>query len=347
MGAAGASRLCETRREANARLKELQEALSASTPGMAARITVGEWLREWLAKEIDVKPRTAAGYQQVVEQHLTPAFGRVRLRELSTRHVRDYREAKRMKGLSPRTVQYHLGILRHALRVAESHSLVERNVARLVTSPTVGRHEIVPLTPGECATFLAAVRGERLEPLYKLAMFSGLRQSELLGLTWGDIDFSAGTLRVSRTLQRYAKAFHLDEPKTEKSRRVIALPAPVLEALRAQRTRQLEERLEAGPAWEGCWDLVFLTENGRPLLGTFVTRSFQAVLKRAGLPHVRFHDLRHGAATYLLAAGVELKTISEILGHSQIHVTANTYAHVMIELKRDAADKLGAVLFGS
>ena len=161
------------------------------------------------------------------------------------------------------------------------------------------------------------------------------------------MDLDAGTLTVQRNLQRYSGAYHLDETKTARSRRTIPVPDPVIRVLRAHKARQLEERLRAGTAWEGdAWDLVFATERGTPLYGSWITKRFQRKLEAAGLPRQRFHDLRHAAASFMVAQGVSLRTVMEVLGHSQIGVTANTYSHVTSELQRDATNGVAQALWG-
>jgi integrase len=191
---------------------------------------------------------------------------------------------------------------------------------------------------------LDAVRLHRLGALFTVALALGLRQGEALGLKWDAVDFQAGTLQVRAALQRVGKAWHLVEPKSERSRRVVALPRMAIVALRAHRVRQKKERLLAGSRWHEM-GFVFTTRTGTPLAPRNLNRAFKGLLKRANLPDVRFHDLRHTAATFLLAQGVDARTIMETLGHSQISLTMNTYAHVLVEARQDAADRLGRVLF--
>lgn len=170
----------------------------------------------------------------------------------------------------------------------------------------------------------------------------------MLGLRWAHVDLDGGSVRVEQALARYDGAYHLDEPKTAQSRRSIAVPAPVVEALRRQLVRQKEQQLSAGPAWAGNeWGLVFTDDFGQPLHNRSVRYQFDKLLTAAGVRHVRFHDLRHGAATFLLAQGVPMKVVQDVLGHAQIAITADLYSHVVPELRRDAADKIGSVLFGS
>ena len=192
---------------------------------------------------------------------------------------------------------------------------------------------------------VSALKGDRLEALYTLTLTLGLRQGEALGLRWSDVDFEASTITVEATLQRYGRSYHLNEPKSRRSRRRLPLPRSLVNRLLRHRTLQLEDRLRAGSAWStNQWDLVFLTERGRPLNGPTVTRRLQRLLVQAGLPKKRFHDLRHSAASFMLAEGVPMRVITEILGHSDASLTANVYAHVAPELQREATDRVGRLL---
>lgn len=224
----------------------------------------------------------------------------------------------------------------------EIRGLVVRNVATLVDAPRIRRPDIAAMTPEQARSLLAAVHGDRLEALYTVALAVGLRLGEALGVQWSAIDLENGTLTVRTALQRVNGALQLVEPKSASSRRTVVLPQVAVEALQAHRTRQLEERLLAGGRREEC-GLVFTTTEGKPLDARNVFRSFQRLLARAGLPHLRLHDLRHGCATLLIAQGVHPRTIMEILGHSQISLTMNTYGHVTHALQRDAAARVDAV----
>ena len=241
-------------------------------------------------------------------------------------------------GLSPRTVQYARAVLRKALNQALRWGLVPRNVATLVDPPRSKRHEIVFFAPDQANAFLDTARGDRLEALYRVALSLGLRQGEALGLRWEDVDLERGVLRVRVALQRIDGVPQLVEPKTPRSHRTIALPRPLAAHLRAHRTRQITERL-ACPRWQD-WDLVFPSSVGTPLSPQNLTKRYKALLRDAGLPAMRFHDLRHSCASLLLAQGVPARVVMETLGHSQIGLTLNTYAHVMPELQRQAAEAM-------
>jgi integrase len=329
---------------------KLQAALRAEATGLALpaeRLTVGTFLDQWLRESArpSVRPRTYASYAGIVRVHLQPGLGRDPLARLTPQHVQTFLNAKSREHLAPRTVAYIRAVLRQALGQAERWGLATRNVARLTAPPRVPRREVRPLSPVEARRFLDAIRADRLEALYLVALGVGLRQGEILGLAWSDLDFDAATVTVRHALQRVEGRLELVEPKSVTSRRVVALPSFVLDSLRSHRTRQLEDQLLAGSRWhDDGRGLVFTTSVGTPMDGIAVTRRFQAVLAAAGLPRQRFHDLRHACASLLLAQGVAPRVVMETLGHSQISLTLNTYSHVIPALGRAAADQMDAVL---
>jgi len=219
-----------------------------------------------------------------------------------------------------------------------------RNVASLATRPRIKRQEMVTLSPEETRSLLAAAAGDRLEALYVLAVTTGMRQGELLALRWRDVDLQTGMVQVRTTLQRSKDGFVFSEPKTDRSRRQVALTKVAVAALRRQRIAQAEERLRLGGMWEDN-DLVFANELGKPIeAGNLLRRSFWPLLERVGLSRIRFHDLRHTAATLMLGRGVHPKVVAEMLGHSQIAVTLDLYSHVTPTMQREATAALDAVL---
>lgn len=223
--------------------------------------------------------------------------------------------------------------------------LVVRNVCDAVDPPRVPKKEMQALTGEQAQQFLEAAQGDSLEALYVLALTTGMRRGELLGLKWTDLDLALGILQVKRTMSRLAnKGFTVSEPKTAKSRRKIHLTQLAIEALKRHRIRQNEARLAAGPAWdEQGW--VFCNTIGRPLeAGNMLRRSFRPILIKAGLPMIRFHDLRHSAASLLLSLGVHAKIVQELLGHSQIGLTLDTYSHVLPSLQEEAVSRLNTLL---
>lgn len=267
----------------------------------------------------------------LVDKHVVPALGNVKLSKLTPAHLQGFYRSKLDAGLSPRTVQYLHVVLHRALKQALRWGLVTRNVAEAVDPPKVHKKEVTPLSPEQARAFLEAARGDRLEALYVLAVHTGMRQGELLSLRWEDVDLEAGVLRVRGT-------------KTARSRRTVKLSQTALDALTSHLTRQLEEIDRVGSMWQEN-SLVFATEIGTPLnRHNLVNRSFKPLLLRAGLPHIRFHDLRHTCATILLSKGVHAKFVQELLGHATIAITLDTYSHVLPGMGGGTADAMDEAL---
>lgn len=242
-------------------------------------------------------------------------------------------------------MSYIRSVLGIAFNQAVKWDLVAYNVVDRVDSPRVERHQVRPLDSASACKFLAVVKGERLETLYSIALSIGLRRGEILGLRWQDLDLEAGTLSVRQAVQRIrGKGMIFAPPKTDRAQRTINLPTPVVPSLRKHRRVQLEERLRAGSRWRE-FDLVFASNIGTPLEPRNLDRHFKRMLAKAGLPDMRFHDLRHTAASLMLAANVNPRTAADILGHSRISVTLDTYSHVMPAAMHEAADKISAVLW--
>ena len=346
-------------------------------PVSVERQTVKEFLDRWLEESVkpSVRPLTHQQYSQHVRLYLGPVLGRHRLSKLRPQHVQAFvnfmlkkqvapkvsrKKSKSAKSatpptprtLSPRTVQLSLAILRHALDQAAKWNLVGSNVAKLVDSPRLKRHETKPLTPDEARTFLAAINGKRWNAAYLIALTLGLREGELLGLRWQDVDLDGRTLTVNQTVQRIrsetegeGSSLEFCEPKTNRSRRTLSLSDAVIAAIKAHRVSQNKARLAAGSEWHDD-GLIFTTSIGTPIEKSNLFRDFKRILKNAKLPSIRFHDLRHSTASLLLAQGVHPRAIMELLGHSRIGVTMDTYAHVMPAMMSDVADKMDAILAG-
>lgn len=336
-----------TRDEVVRKLRAAQVQVDRGVPMPNERQTVAQYLERWLRDSVQLRvaPRTYTSYAMHVRLHIVPAIGTIPLAKLQPGHVQKLLNDKLKGGLSPATVNRIRSTLRAALNQACKWGEVSRNVATLVDLPKEERPEIEPLTPQEARAFLVHVHDHRWEALFVVALATGLRQGELLGLVWNDIDLDVGKLTVRASLQRINGALQRVSPKTAQSRRTIVLAETAIAALRTQRAQQKRARLKAGEQWQEN-SYVFTTRIGTPLDGAEVTRGFQEILAEAGLPRKRFHDLRHSCATFLLAQGVSHRDIMAILGHSGITVTMNTYAHVLPETQRDAARRMDAVLRG-
>jgi integrase len=282
-------------------------------------------------------------YCHLTTKHLIPNLDRVPLEKLSPEHVQALLRAKTDEGLAPRTVHHLRALLRIALNRAMRWGLVVRNVAALADSPRIERFDVRMLAPAEAKQLLAAAEDDRLGALYSVALALGLRQGEALGLSWEDVDFGSRRLHVRHGLQRIAGKLRLVEPKTRQSRRTIALPGVVTEALHHHKAVQTQERLLAGTRWQET-GLVFTSTIGTPIEVGNLRRQFWKLLDKAGLPRMRFHDLRHSCASLLLVQGVPARVVMETLGHSNISITMDTYTHVLPELQRQAADAMDRAL---
>lgn len=335
----------KTRQEVAGKLATALKARQDGLPILAERQTVAQFLGGWLESvRPSLRPRTFVRYEQYVRLHAVPELGRVSLARLTPQHLQRLYANRLGAGLSPMSVRHLHAVLHRALGQAARWGLVGRNIADLVTPPRGKRYEMTTLTPGQARTFLEAAAGDRLEALYVLALTTGMRQGELLALRWQDVDLEGGTLQVRGTLQRTPDGLAIAEPKTSHSRRQVALTSMAVHALRRHRVVQASERLRLGAAWDDN-DLVFANEVGRPLeVRNVLSRSFRPLVERAGLPRIRFHDLRHTAATLLLGRSVHPKVVAEMLGHSQISVTLDLYSHVTPTMQRQAAEALDTVL---
>src|SRR5208282_2900462 len=275
-----------------------------------------------------------------------------RLDKLTPQHVANLLDLKRQPvkdeevkkdpepGLSPQSLVNIRTVLRSALAQALKWGLVSRNVATLVDAPRVPRPKVHTLTADEARTLLDTAKGSRFEAIFTLALTLGMRRGEILGLRWADVDFEQGIVRISQAVQRLSTGLTITEVKTERSRRVLAMPESIARVLRLRRARQAQERLLAGLHWKDT-GLCFTAPNGGPLEPITLHRTYKKILKAAKLPTtVRFHDLRHSAASLLLAQGVHLRAIMELLGHSSISLTANTYSHVQPAMMRDVANTM-------
>ena len=307
--------------------------------------TVGQFLEYWLTQSVRprVRPLTAAGYSVNVRKHIVPTLGRIRLDRLTPQNVQELLNDRLAVGLSAKTVRYVHQVLRTALGMAVRWDMVDRNVATLVDPPRGKRPRVRTLGPDEARRFLDSVHGHRLEALYSVALALGLRQGEALGLRWQDVDLAGGVVSVRHQLQRIETKLTLVEPKTERSRRTLVMPPSIVERLREHSKRQLAEKLWAGSKWAEN-DLVFANRFGAPLQARRVIAEFHKALRDAGIPRIRFHDLRHSCATLLLIQGVSPRVVMEILGHSEIAMTMDTYSHVAPELQREAADRMESLL---
>ncbi len=334
-----------TRREAADKLHAAMEARLRGASLATAGLTTAMFLERWLKQSVSpkVRPKTYDGYESLVRLHIVPALGAIPLEKLGPQDVQVLLNRKVVEGLAPKTVLYMRGVLRTALNRAVRWGLVTRNAAALTDPPRYTPKEVRYLQLDEIRLLLDAIKGDRLEALFLAAIALGMRQGELLGSRWSDVDLDAARWHVRRQLQRRAGTVTYAEPKTSRGRRTLDLPASLVAALRSHRARQLEERLVAGDQWLDA-HLVFSTLLGGPLDGTLVTKRLQHLALTADIRGLRFHDLRHTCATLLLAQQVPARVVMELLGHSQIGLTMNLYSHVIPALRKEAAERMEVAL---
>ncbi|HXH23288.1 MAG TPA: site-specific integrase [Dehalococcoidia bacterium] len=322
---------------------QLTEALHDQLKGIpiaTSSHTVSQYLAQWLDHTgASVRPRTHEAYALNVRR-LEPLLGRTKLAALTPQMIDAAYQQLLGEGLSKRSVEQCHTVLHGALEKALKWGLVGRNACDAVTPPRPERSEMKTLSEEQVRRLFEASADDRLHALWVLLATTGLRLGEAIGLRWQDIDFALQTLTVRRALQRQRGAgLVFVEPKTRRSRRTIALPNGTIAAIQAHRKRQLEERLQVGAAWRDQ-DLVFCRWDGGPLEPSGLAQRFDRLLRQAGLPDIRVHDLRHTAASLHLMKGTHPKLVQEMLGHSTITLTLDTYSHVTPGMHADAARKM-------
>jgi integrase len=342
----------KTRVEVAQKLKKLQKDIDGRTVVTAKAETVRAFLQHWLsvrAGRKDIKPGTVASYRN----HLVcvfPHIGHVKLTKLTGDALQvmcnDLLGARKSS-----TVHAILTILNTAFNDAIRWQRLSHNPCKSVMLPQAEKHEVVPLTGEQALCLLNAARGHNLEGFLHLALATGLRKGELLGLKWSDIDMETRLLKVSRNatyLPDETGHYRMSEgtPKSRAGKRTIRLPQFAVNALSAHKLRQLEQRLQSGSAWTDT-DLIFCNGRGAYYSLSALDAQFKKLVTVAGLPPMRIHDLRHSAATLLLKMGVPMKVIQEILGHSTYAVTANTYSHVLMEMQDEAASKMDGLFLSA
>lgn len=311
-----------------------------------ARQTVTEYLRQWLGfSQTRVSAKTFERYREIVETQIVPALGHIKLHKLHPTQIQEVyslwsRQGRRngKGGLSAQTIVHHHRLLHRAMSQAVKWQLIARNIMDAVEPPAVEKCEMRALDESEVAALLEAANGSRLSAPVYVAAVSGMRRGELLGLKWADIDFESRQLAVRRSVEQTRAGVRFKSPKSRKAR-TIQLSTHALDALKKHRVAQGRTRLALGPAYTKL-DLVFARDDGSIWEPELFGKAFAALVKRAGLGHLRLHDLRHSCASILLKAGVNAKVVSERLGHSTIAITLDLYSHLLPGLQAEASEKI-------
>jgi integrase len=341
-----------TKAEVVKRMTEVRERCTHG-PGLPSDVTVADWLGYWVSVVLptaDIASSTRESYEDLCAWYLIPRLGRIRLVKLSPADVRGMLASMNSDGYSSNTQRLARAALRRALRVAEAESYVQRNVAALTDGVKLDTKIGRTMTPDQMRILLSSVLGDRIEPVLHVLLATGLRRSEVLGLCWSDIDLSVSpaTIQVSHALKREKSGLVLGEPKTKRTKRVLYIPQATARLLKEFRVSQLREKLEFGPGWGGEWALnefVFTTPIGTPIEPRNFARSLEKATELAGLGKWSPHEFRHTAASIMISSGVQLKQVSEALGHSSISVTADVYGHLM-EPSTATADAMAYVMYG-
>ncbi|UCC85999.1 MAG: site-specific integrase [Anaerolineales bacterium] len=301
--------------------------------------TLGEYLDSWLeAIKPSIRPRPHQTYEIHIRHHIMPELGGIKIQDLRPDHIQRFYTAKLDSGSGTSTVRLCHAVLHRALAHAVKWGLVARNVCDAVDKPKVDTPEMSVWDADQVRQFLQVIQGHRWEALFYLAVSTGLRQGELLGLMWTDVNWDTGKLAV----QRQAYKGKLVELKSASSRRAVVLGPTALDKLRERQAHQEQER-----AWGSSWierGLIFTSRTGKPIAPSSVCKVFASKIEEAGLPAIRFHDLRHTAATLMLQGGVHPKVVQEMLGHSSISMTLDTYSHVLPSLQEGVADRMEGLL---
>jgi integrase len=330
-----------TKRECEEKVRQVLNQAESIYSADADKITVGEFVARWLeSSEPRVRPATFRRYCDMLNRHAVPQLGHIKLTKLTPFDLQRLYADRLDAGLSATTV-HHLHVMLHgALKQAVRWGMVTRNVSDMVDAPRRTFPDITTWSPEQVGRFFTESDQHGLAAFWRLALLTGMRRGELLGLKWEDIDLERGSLAVRRTLSRgNGGTWEIGQPKTASGRRSIALPQSCVSALRKHRVAQNTARLRLGEIWEDH-DFVFTNRTGGPLHVNSMMLQIRKLTEAAGLPKIRFHDLRHTSATLLLAKGVHPKIVQERLGHSDISMTLNRYSHVTPDMQRHAADLL-------
>jgi integrase len=338
------------KKDAEKYLNTTLTAISTGTFVQESSVSLNKFLDDWLtsAAKPRVSERTYAEYAALLRRYVREPLGRTMLSDLRALQIQNLYSQMQERGLSSRIVRYTHAVLSSALKQAVRWGMLHRNPAELVQLPKLQRKEMRAMSPEESSRFLTALENDRYAALFSLALSTGMRPEEYLGLRWSDVDFAKSSVTVQRALVWRTKGggWYFTEPKTSRSRRTIPLPASMVLALTEHKRHQSAERLRLGSEWQDN-GLVFTTFLGTPLnISNLTAKHFKPALQRAGLPKtIRLYDLRHTCATLLLSAGENPKVVSERLGHASITLTLDVYSHVLPDMQKAATDKLENILF--
>ena len=332
----------KTQREVLEKLQAIAVEMNEGSYVEPSKRLLKDWIKIWLKEyQGSKKPLTVQNYASTINKHVIPALGDIELRKLTNLMIQRFYNSLSSgeNPLAPKTVKNIHGILHKALDQAVKAGELKTNPADNCVLPKQVKPEIKPLEPEEVTRFLKNLEGEPYKNLFLVAFFTGMRQGELLGLSWDRVDFDGGIIEIRQQLQCIDGKYFLETPKHDKVR-LIAPARIVMEALREEQQKQLQNRAAAGDDWQNEWNLVFTDETGKYLVRRTVDKHFKKILARSGIEEHRFHDMRHTFAVSMLDAGEDFKSLQENLGHATAAFTLNQYAHVSQKMRMQSSQKM-------
>ncbi|MGU3394057.1 tyrosine-type recombinase/integrase [Priestia sp. D51] len=333
----------KTKKEAQRALNEAINAMNKGTYIEPSNLLYKDYLEQWFStKKNSIGIQTAKVYENYLKGRIMPALGNYTLSKFSTIHIQSFINSLNEEGLSSATIKKVFEIIRNSLEHAVDFELVHKNVALKVKLPKSNKKEMTVWNEEEVNKFLKVGKEDSAYIVFYLALTTGMRQGEILGLRWKDIDLDKGLINIKQTLSHDGKTF-ISGAKTKSSLRTINLSDLTIKTLKARKLIVSKEKLSLGPIYVD-YDLVACTQHGTPFNPANVRRTFKKLIKLADVSDIRFHDLRHTHATLLLSKGINVKVISERLGHSNIKVTLDTYSHVLPTMQEEVARKLDEII---
>jgi integrase len=328
----------QTKTEGLTWLRKMQSEVDRGLDVQGGKILLQEYLTQWLeASKVSLRPKTALQYEQVTRKHIVPHIGSIPVNALRLVKVEQFYSTLLLSGVGVRTVRIVHAVLHKALEKTVRYQIISYNPVHGAILPREKHGEMQILDDRQLGQFLIAAKGSRFEAMYYLAVSTGMRQGELFGLKWADLQWQSGTLNIQRQVQKIpGKGWDFEEPKTRAGRRTIKVGESVLQALRVHRLNQELQKASVGARWKD-FDLVFSSSIGTPVDRSNLRADFNQVLEKAGIPRIRFHDLRHTAASILLNQGVPVIAVSRRLGHSKPSITLDVYGHLINELDEESA----------
>lgn len=334
----------KTQAEVRKKATEIQRQLDTDTYQAPAKTTVEQWFKTWIETfcENRLKPHTIATYQSKITNHILPEIGALKVQDVRMSHIQKLYGNMSKNGKSPKLVHDIAGILNAAFSTAVTEGLLQKNPCTGATPPKAHKPEILPLSDSDIPAFLKAIEDDPLCNAFALCLFGGLREGELLGLSWKQVDMTSGVLIINQQLHKGKERGSVYEVASTKSGkgRSVALPEIGVRYLKAERIRQNEFRLKAGDIWNNPLDLVFTNEIGSPIPFSTFYKRFKKIGISIGRPDLRPHDLRHTAATIAIASGADPKSVQDFLGHASSSFTLDRYAHASEEMRKATANRM-------